>query len=107
MVGWRPERRRRIIRPPGGSMPTVPTPTPPPVDPLVSPPVPVGLTSKVGYGATIASAIGLILVLVLDVDEQSAAIIATAIAATVSLAVTQLGRYAQAKAHIDKQPPVA
>jgi hypothetical protein len=89
-------------------MSTTPTdPHVPPVEPYVSPPVPVGLTSKVGYGATIASAIGLVLVLVLDVDEEQAAIIASAIAATVSLAVTQLGRFAQAKAYIDKQPPVA
>ncbi len=66
-----------------------------PVQPAVK--VGVGITTLAGYGATLVGVIGIILVQLLKVDEEQATLIATAVWTVVSFAITQLGRYAQAK----------
>lgn len=66
-----------------------------PQQPVVK--VGVGITTLAGYGATLVGVIGIILVQLLKVDEEQATLIATAVWTVVSFAITQLGRYAQAK----------
>ena len=59
--------------------------------------VPVGTTTKAGYAATIVGLIGTILAVAFDLEEQDAAIIAGAVWTIVSFAITQIGRYMQAR----------
>jgi hypothetical protein len=60
--------------------------------------VPVGTTTKVGYGATITTAIAAILAyLFADADAQTLGVIASGIFAAISMVTTQIGRYMQAK----------
>lgn len=70
-----------------------------------SPAVPVGITSKVGYGVT---ALGLVSAIVAYAtghrDQQTVGVIVSGAVAGLSLLSTQLGRYAQAHALIVNPP---
>jgi len=65
----------------------------------------VGVTTLAGYGATIVGVIGIILVQALNVDEEQATLIATSVWTVVAFAITQFGRYQQAK-ELSKKVPV-
>lgn len=69
------------------------------------PVVPIGPTTIAGWGAALVGAIGFILVQFLNVDQDEAAMIATAVFTVVSFAITQFGRYQQAK-ELAKPSPV-
>lgn len=64
----------------------------------------VGVTTLAGYGATAVGIIGMVLVQVLKTDEEQATLIATAVWTVVSFAITQFGRYQQAKELAKKVP---
>lgn len=64
----------------------------------------VGVTTIAGYGATLVGVIGILLVQILKVDEEQATLIATAVFTVISFAVTQVGRYQQAKELAKKVP---
>jgi acetylglutamate synthase len=62
-----------------------------------TPKVSVGPTSVVGWGATAAGVIGMVLTLVLHVDQEEAVLISTAAMTVIAFVVTQVGRFTQAK----------
>lgn len=64
----------------------------------------VGVTTLAGYGATAVGIIGFFLVQVLKVDQEQSVVIATAVWTVVAFAVTQIGRYQQAKELAKKAP---
>lgn len=71
-----------------------------------TPTVPVGPTTIVGYGGTVVGLIASVLVLIFpDGDEQTIALIASAVFTLGSFLVTQIGRYVQAK-ELAKRTPI-
>jgi hypothetical protein len=59
--------------------------------------VPVGPATYAGYGATVVGLVATGLAVVFNVDQEQAAVIAGATWTVVSFAITQIGRYAQAR----------
>lgn len=75
--------------------------------PAVSTTVPIGPTTVVGYGGTVVGLIASILALIFpDGDEQTIALIASAVFTLGSFLVTQIGRYMQAKELLKPSPVV-
>jgi hypothetical protein len=59
--------------------------------------VPVGPATYAGYGATVVGLVATGLAVVFNVDQEQAAVIAGAAWTVVAFAITQVGRYAQAR----------
>jgi hypothetical protein len=59
--------------------------------------VSVGPATVAGYGATVVGLVATGLAVVFNVDQEQAAVVAGAVWTVVSFAITQVGRYAQAR----------
>jgi hypothetical protein len=68
------------------------------MDRNTQPKVPVGVTSQVGYGVTATALIAAVVAFVSgDRSEQTLGVLTAAALAAVSLGITQIGRYLQAR----------